>query len=35
VSKTALDLRGRKVAVAEGGRGEPLVYLHGFADGMP
>jgi pimeloyl-ACP methyl ester carboxylesterase len=32
VSKTALDLRGRKVAVAEGGRGEPLVYLHGFAD---
>jgi pimeloyl-ACP methyl ester carboxylesterase len=27
-----LDLRGRKVAVAEGGRGEPLVYLHGFAD---
>ena len=32
MSKTALDLRGRKVAVAEGGRGEPLVYLHGFAD---
>jgi pimeloyl-ACP methyl ester carboxylesterase len=32
VSKTVLDLRGRKVAVAEGGRGEPLVYLHGFAD---
>ena len=27
-----LDLRGRKVAVIEGGRGEPLVYLHGFAD---
>ena len=32
MSKTALDLRGRKAAVAEGGRGEPLVYLHGFAD---
>jgi pimeloyl-ACP methyl ester carboxylesterase len=32
VSKTVLDLRGRKVAVAEGGRGDPLVYLHGFAD---
>ena len=32
MSKTALDLRGRKVAVTEGGRGEPLVYLHGFAD---
>jgi pimeloyl-ACP methyl ester carboxylesterase len=32
VSKTVLDLRGRKVAVAEGGRSEPLVYLHGFAD---
>ena len=32
MSKTVLDLRGRKVAVAEGGRGDPLVYLHGFAD---
>jgi pimeloyl-ACP methyl ester carboxylesterase len=32
VIKTVLDLRGRKVAVAEGGRGDPLVYLHGFAD---
>ena len=32
MSKTVLDVRGRKVAVAEGGRGEPLVYLHGFAD---
>jgi pimeloyl-ACP methyl ester carboxylesterase len=32
VSNTVLDLRGRKVAVAEGGQGEPLVYLHGFAD---
>jgi pimeloyl-ACP methyl ester carboxylesterase len=32
VSKTLLDLRSRKVSVAEGGRGEPLVYLHGFAD---
>jgi pimeloyl-ACP methyl ester carboxylesterase len=32
MSKTLLDLRGRKVAVIEAGRGEPLVYLHGFAD---
>ena len=32
MSNTVLDLRGRKVAVAEGGQGEPLVYLHGFAD---
>jgi pimeloyl-ACP methyl ester carboxylesterase len=32
VSKTVLDLRGRKVALIERGRGEPLVYLHGFAD---
>ncbi len=32
MSKTVLDLRGRKVAVAEGGRGDPLIYLHGFAD---
>jgi pimeloyl-ACP methyl ester carboxylesterase len=32
VSKTVLGVRGRKVAVVEGGRGEPLVYLHGFAD---
>jgi pimeloyl-ACP methyl ester carboxylesterase len=32
VSKTILDLRGRKVAVIEHGRGDPLVYLHGFAD---
>ena len=27
-----LDLRGRKLAVIERGRGDPLVYLHGFAD---
>ena len=27
-----LDVRGRKVAVLETGRGDPLVYLHGFAD---
>ena len=27
-----LDVQGRKVAVLEGGRGDPLVYLHGFAD---
>jgi pimeloyl-ACP methyl ester carboxylesterase len=32
VSKTVLDLRGRKVALIERGRGEPLVYLHGFVD---
>lgn len=27
-----LELRGRKLAVIERGRGDPLVYLHGFAD---
>jgi pimeloyl-ACP methyl ester carboxylesterase len=27
-----MELRGRKVGVLEGGRGDPLVYLHGFAD---
>jgi pimeloyl-ACP methyl ester carboxylesterase len=27
-----LDVRGRKAAVLEAGTGEPLVYLHGFAD---
>jgi pimeloyl-ACP methyl ester carboxylesterase len=27
-----LDVRGRKVAVAEAGEGRPTVYLHGFAD---
>ena len=27
-----LEVRGRKVALIESGRGEPLVYLHGFAD---
>jgi pimeloyl-ACP methyl ester carboxylesterase len=32
VSRTVLDLRGRKVALIERGRGEPVVYLHGFAD---
>ena len=32
MSKTVLDVRGRKVALIERGRGEPLVYLHGFAD---
>jgi pimeloyl-ACP methyl ester carboxylesterase len=32
VSSTVLDLRGRKVAMVEIGRGDPLVYLHGFAD---
>ena len=32
MSNAVLDLRGRKVAVLESGRGEPLIYLHGFAD---
>jgi pimeloyl-ACP methyl ester carboxylesterase len=32
VSSTMLDLRARKVAMLEAGRGDPLVYLHGFAD---
>lgn len=32
MSRTVLDLRGRKVALIERGRGEPVVYLHGFAD---
>ena len=27
-----IDIRGRKVTVAEAGSGDPLVYLHGFAD---
>lgn len=27
-----VDVRGRKVRVAEAGKGNPLVYLHGFAD---
>jgi len=27
-----LDIQGRKVAVIEAGAGDPLVYLHGFAD---
>lgn len=32
MSNAVLDLRSRKVAVVEIGRGDPLVYLHGFAD---
>jgi pimeloyl-ACP methyl ester carboxylesterase len=32
VSNAVLNLRSRKVAVVEIGRGDPLVYLHGFAD---
>jgi pimeloyl-ACP methyl ester carboxylesterase len=32
VSARILDLRGRKVALKEQGAGDPLVYLHGFAD---
>jgi len=29
---TTLDVQGRKVAILEAGSGDPLVYLHGFAD---
>ena len=32
MSGRVVDLRGRKVALLEEGAGEPLVYLHGFAD---
>jgi pimeloyl-ACP methyl ester carboxylesterase len=32
VTAAGLEVRGRKVAVIEHGSGEPLVYLHGFAD---
>lgn len=32
MSVRLIDVRGRKVAVAEAGDGPPLVYLHGFAD---
>jgi pimeloyl-ACP methyl ester carboxylesterase len=32
MSAQTLDVRGRRVAVVETGRGDPLVYLHGFAD---
>jgi len=32
VSGRILDVRGRKVALEEQGTGDPLVYLHGFAD---
>jgi hypothetical protein len=32
VSDTMVEVRGRKVALIESGRGDPLVYLHGFAD---
>ena len=32
MSVRLIDVRGRKVAVAEAGDGQPLVYLHGFAD---
>lgn len=28
----AVDIRGRKVGVVEGGSGTPLLYLHGFVD---
>ena len=27
-----IKVRGREVAILEAGSGEPLVYLHGFAD---
>jgi pimeloyl-ACP methyl ester carboxylesterase len=32
MSVRTIDVRGRKVAIAEAGEGPPLVYLHGFAD---
>ena len=32
MTDTMVEVRGRKVALIEQGRGEPLVYLHGFAD---
>ena len=32
MTDTMMEVRGRKVALIEGGQGEPLVYLHGFAD---
>jgi len=32
VTDTMVEVRGRKVALIESGQGEPLVYLHGFAD---
>jgi pimeloyl-ACP methyl ester carboxylesterase len=32
VSRHSLNVRGRKVDVIEAGHGDPLVYLHGFAD---
>ena len=32
MSDTMVEVRGRKVALIESGQGEPLVYLHGFAD---
>lgn len=31
-SQREMDVRGRKVRLIESGSGEPLVYLHGFAD---
>ena len=32
MSLRTIDVRGRKVAIAQSGDGPPLVYLHGFAD---
>jgi 2-hydroxymuconate-semialdehyde hydrolase len=32
LNASTIDVRGRAVAILETGAGEPLVYLHGFAD---
>ena len=32
MNNTTIEIRGRKVSYIEAGEGEPLVYLHGFAD---
>ena len=32
MTKRVIEARGRKIALIEAGAGDPLVYLHGFAD---